>query len=494
MAARLKSGCGVLGGFHRESETWLSTVWLLPLRGMSEARQPEVGRIVDGKYRLTRLLGHGGMGSVWEGVHTSLGTRFALKYIDVAFAGRPDVRARFANEALAAARLKSKHIVQVYDHGVDEQGAPYIVMEFLSGEPLDVKLAREKRLDLADATSLVIQIAKALHRAHAAGIVHRDLKPENVFLVWDEEDQKTLVKVVDFGIAKFVDGSGVDSATRTGAVLGTPHFMSPEQARGLKTVDRAADVWSLGVIAYRCVAGCLPFEGEAVGDLLVKICTIDHPPPSSFVEVPAGFDEWMARCLEKEPDKRFASAKEQADALKELVHKLDPSLSLAAISNQEPALDGKDQRVVARGSTGDTTDGVEGVARTVSSRRWLLPVLVGAAGVFALLVWRATRTEGTSLLPVAMSAAVDSVAAQGASPPVTAAAGSEPSLLSAAPSAPSPPAGVSGGRSALPSAPVPQALAPKAAKPPRPLRPVQRDEPPKPPPKRPAAPTDELGY
>ncbi len=286
---------------------------------MSSVHEPEVGQVVADKYRLTKLLGRGGMGSVWEGVHTSLGTRVAVKFIEAAFAKQPEVRDRFMNEAHAAARLQSKHIVQVFDHGVTAEGRPYIVMEYLSGEPLDARLAREGTLSLGDTATILLQLCRAMQRAHSAGIVHRDLKPENVFLVWDEEDQRDIVKVVDFGIAKFTGESGISSSTRTGTVLGTPHFMSPEQARGLKDVDARSDVWSIGVIAYRCVTGGLPFDGEAVGDLLVKICTQQPSPASESVPLPRAFDEWLATSLAKEPQDRFPSTREQAAALRALV-------------------------------------------------------------------------------------------------------------------------------------------------------------------------------
>jgi serine/threonine protein kinase len=273
--------------------------------------------IVAGKYRLTRLLGRGGMGSVWEGVHATLGTRVAVKFIEAEHVNSPEARTRFENEARAAATLKSKHVVEVYDHGVMEDGRPFIVMEFLEGEPLDRRLDRVGRLAPKDTARLLQQVCRALSKAHAAGIVHRDLKPENIFLVWDDEDAADIVKVVDFGIAKFTDAaSGNSSATRTGSVLGTPYYMSPEQARGLRSVDYRSDLWSIGVIAYRCMVGQLPFEGEAVGDLLVKLCTAPIPVPSQVApDVPPGFDAWLMKSLSRETEHRFRSAAEQAASL-----------------------------------------------------------------------------------------------------------------------------------------------------------------------------------
>ena len=283
-----------------------------------EARQ-ETDRheLIAGKYRITRLMGRGGMGTVWEGVHVSLGTRVAVKFIDSEHTENADVRNRFANEAQAAARLRTKHVVQVFDHGVHEDGRSYIVMEFLSGETLDRRLDRSGRLSPQETTRIVIQVCRALTKAHAAGIVHRDLKPENIFLVWDEEDSEDIVKVVDFGIAKFTDGTAsATSATRTGAMLGTPFYMSPEQARGLRTVDFRTDLWSLGVVAYECIVGQVPFDGEAVGDLVVKICTAPLPSPSQLASgVPPGFDAWFRRALERDPARRFSSAAELGEAL-----------------------------------------------------------------------------------------------------------------------------------------------------------------------------------
>ncbi|MEP7052606.1 MAG: protein kinase [Pseudomonadota bacterium] len=274
--------------------------------------------LVAGKYRLTRLLGRGGMGAVWEGTHTSLGTRVAVKFIDAEYAESPEARSRFENEARAAARLRSKHVVEVYDHGVSEDGRPFIVMEYLQGEPLDKRLDRLGRLPAKETAHLMLQVCRALTKAHAANVVHRDLKPENIFLVWDDEEGTDVVKVVDFGIAKFTDASlgAVSSSTRTGSVLGTPHYMSPEQARGLRSVDYRSDLWSVAVIAYRSIVGQLPFDGEAVGDLLVKLCTAPIPVPSQLVPgIPPSFDAWLAKALNRDPAQRFSSAAQLGESL-----------------------------------------------------------------------------------------------------------------------------------------------------------------------------------
>jgi eukaryotic-like serine/threonine-protein kinase len=273
--------------------------------------------LVAGKYRVTDLLGRGGMGSVWAGTHTSLGTRVAVKFIDQEHATSREARQRFENEARAAASLRSKHVVEVYDHGVTDDGRPFIVMEYLDGEPLDRRLDRIGRMQPKDAARIAGQVCRALSKAHAVGIVHRDLKPENVFLVWDDEDGADVAKVVDFGIAKFTDSvAASSSATRTGSVLGTPYYMSPEQARGLRSVDFRSDLWSVGVIVFRCMTGHLPFEGEAVGDVLVKLCTAPVPVPSQLApDLPPGFDAWTSRALAREPEGRFQSAADLAQSL-----------------------------------------------------------------------------------------------------------------------------------------------------------------------------------
>ncbi len=283
-----------------------------------EAQLPSQG-LVAGKYELLRLIGKGGMGSVWEGRHTSLGTQVAIKFIEKEYADNEEARKRFDTEARAAAKLQSKHAIQIHDHGVTGDGKPYIVMEMLIGEPLDKRIDRVRVLSLNDTAHIVQQVCRGLQKAHDNGIVHRDLKPENIFLVRDEDGGDEIAKVLDFGIAKIrnspVDQS-VSANTRTGAVLGTPFYMSPEQARGLRDIDHRTDLWSLGVIAFKCVTGRLPFEGESLGDLLVKICTAPMPIPSQVnPQLPPSFDAWFSRALDREPARRFASANELGEAI-----------------------------------------------------------------------------------------------------------------------------------------------------------------------------------
>jgi serine/threonine protein kinase len=243
----------------------------------------------------------------------------AIKFVDPEYAQSREARSRFVTEARAAATIQSKHAVQIYDHGMTDDGRPYIVMELLLGEPLDKRIDRLRHISLPETARVLSQVCRALQRAHDAGIIHRDLKPENIFLVRSLDDDDEVAKVLDFGIAKIKAPPGeqpATSSTKTGAVLGTPYYMSPEQARGLRNIDHRTDLWSLGVIAYKCVTGILPFEGESVGDLLVKICTGPVPTPSlTLPGLPPSFDTWFSRALEREPERRFSRASELAEAL-----------------------------------------------------------------------------------------------------------------------------------------------------------------------------------
>ena len=201
--------------------------------------------VVADRYRLVRMIGRGGMGSVWQAVHLSLDQPCAVKFIEGEVGNAADAHARFEREAKAAAALRSPNVVQILDHGV-WAGRPYIAMELLEGEDLGRALLRAGgKLPPARILEVLEQVCRALTRAHAAGFVHRDLKPDNVFLTQD--DDRLLVKILDFGVAKQTSQAIEGSNTRTGAMLGTPYYMSPEQAQGIKSVDARSDLWSLAV-------------------------------------------------------------------------------------------------------------------------------------------------------------------------------------------------------------------------------------------------------
>jgi serine/threonine protein kinase len=268
--------------------------------------------VIAGRFRLNHPIGRGGMGSVWHATHLGLDIPCAVKFIEGEYASVAEAQARFEREAKAAATLRSPHVVQILDHGVCE-GTPYIAMELLEGEDLGKRLLKVGKLSPREVHGIVTQVCRALSKAHGLGIVHRDLKPDNIFLVRD--DDREIAKVLDFGIAKRDQNSLQGSNTKTGAMLGTPYYMSPEQAQGTKSVDFRSDLWSLGVIVYQCATGLLPFESEALGDLLMKIIVNPLPVPSQRAEVPPGFDAWWARASARDPARRFQSAKDFADAL-----------------------------------------------------------------------------------------------------------------------------------------------------------------------------------
>jgi serine/threonine-protein kinase len=268
--------------------------------------------VVAGKFRLNRMLGGGGMGSVWHATHLGLDIPCAVKFVKGELLEQDDIKARFEREAKAAAQLRSPHVVQILDHGVCE-GTPYIAMELLDGEDLGTRLERVGRLPVEELCKIVGEACRALAKAHAQGIVHRDLKPDNIYIVRD--DDREITKVLDFGIAKTLGNEVGGSSTKTGAMLGTPYYMSPEQAQGTKMVDGRSDLWALAVIVFQSVTGRLPFESEALGDLLVKIIIAPIPFPSQYAPVPAGFDKWWAKASARDPSERFQSAKDFADAL-----------------------------------------------------------------------------------------------------------------------------------------------------------------------------------
>ncbi|EYF01339.1 serine/threonine-protein kinase [Chondromyces apiculatus] len=276
--------------------------------------QINAGTIIDNKYRLERPLSRGGMGMVWVARHARLGSPVAVKFMDAAFASSSTFVARFEREARIAANLQSPHVVHVQDYGIDG-GVPYLVMELLQGEDLGSRLDRERRMSLPQAAQILSQVGKALRRAHESGLVHRDLKPGNIFLA--RVDDEEIAKVLDFGIVKEAPGQLKGEATQPGEVLGSPHYMSPEQVLGESDVDHRSDLWALGVILFKMLTGTLPFPGDQLGAVMGKILT-ELPPQATRVapDLPAAMDGFFARALVRDRKQRFQSVMELVDALR----------------------------------------------------------------------------------------------------------------------------------------------------------------------------------
>jgi eukaryotic-like serine/threonine-protein kinase len=274
------------------------------------------GVILGGRYQLISEIGRGGMGTVWSAKRIDLDAIVAVKLMKGDVPPTPEALERFRREAKSAAALRGPHVVQILDYGVDDaSGVPFITMELLEGESLRQRLDTAKRLSPAQTADLIAQAARGLARAHAAGIMHRDLKPENVFLVENEDAE--LVKLLDFGIAKAEVHSG-HFVTATGTVIGTPHYMSPEQVEPSRRVDYRTDIWSLGVIAAECLIGQRPFEGDTLQELAMKICLGRSRLPSAVCPVPVGFDAFFAQACAVDPERRFQSATELARALSDV--------------------------------------------------------------------------------------------------------------------------------------------------------------------------------
>ena len=270
-----------------------------------------------GPYRIVRKLGEGGMGAVWLGEHTLLGRRAAIKVLLREFSANEQIIHRFFNEAKAVTAINDPGIVQVFDFGYHTDGSAYLVMEVLEGEAMDARLKRIGRFTPVDAVRLMAQIATSLGAAHAKGVVHRDLKPENIFIVGDPAvTGGERSKILDFGIAKLAGDEPGKVKTRTGVVMGTPIYMSPEQCRGMSTIDARSDIYTLGCVLFTMLCGRPPFDAEGTGDLIIMHVRDVPPAPSQFAPgIPYGLDAVVLRCLEKDPGQRFQTTAELVQAL-----------------------------------------------------------------------------------------------------------------------------------------------------------------------------------
>ncbi len=308
---------------------------------------PMIGKLVGGRYKITRKLGQGGMGAVYQAEHTGVGQRVAIKFLNPNFSGDPDVVRRFLNEARSYGAITHPHAVQLHDFGQDEEGNLYISMEFIEGIDLKRTLEAEQRLKLTDALDIALQIADVLGYAHSKGIVHRDLKPENVMLVKGLRGYHA--KVLDFGVARLM--AEQTRVTAAGSICGTPRYMSPEQAEG-GDIDHRSDIYALGLVLFECLTGVHPFTAPSIAEVLRK--QVLEPMPhledvAPELRLPSGIDNIIQKAVAKNRDQRWSTMEEFAKALVALV----PTSTLVAaegLNSAQTMIKGPPEKTSYQGS------------------------------------------------------------------------------------------------------------------------------------------------
>jgi tRNA A-37 threonylcarbamoyl transferase component Bud32 len=381
-----------------------------------ESFDPLVGAALAGRYLIVRRIGEGGMGAVYEAKHTVIGKRVAVKVLLEKFHSNSDFVARLLQEARLASSIGHEHIVDVTDFGTTDDGRSFVVMEFLDGEPLAQLVMREAPLPVERSLRIARQVASALGAAHAKGIYHRDVKPENVYLI--RRGDADFVKVVDFGISKAVKQGGEDPAesyrlTHTGLLLGTPLYMSPEQARGEDDLDHRVDIWALGVMLYECLTGEVPFHANNYLGIISQVLTHTPLPPSQLrpeLGIPEAVETVVMRAMNKDRRHRYQT-------MAEVEHDLERLLA----GDQDVGLP---VRIGAPGPAGaaEATGG--------GPKRWHLVVAGGM--VIGAGVTLALRHPGEGQPPPPSAVSSGSSAAPSAAQPLPAAA---PAAVAAAPPA-----------------------------------------------------------
>ena len=359
----------------------------------NQAASALVGVVLDGSYRIETLLGEGGMGAVYRATQLRLDKPVAVKVMARELAANQEALERFRREARVTSGLGHPNIVQVFDFSATPTGEPFFVMEFLEGEDLDHRLRRVGRLPISDVVHVVRQVASALAATHVKGVVHRDLKPGNIYLL-DIAGTKDFVKVLDFGISKVRTAS--TRLTRTSSVMGTPNYMSPEQARGqIEDIDERTDQWALGCIAWECLAGRGPFVGENVPSILFQIV---HEPPSPLLPSVAGLhprvEEVLLRALAKNKTERFPTVGGFAAALEVAsagaASAMQPSIGLRPRSAPDTGTqDRANPSTTFTQTAGEMDDALD--SPPSSSKRWAWTVAVAAVAgliLFAFLLLR----------------------------------------------------------------------------------------------------------
>ncbi len=337
-----------------------------------------------GPYRITRVIGRGGMGVVYEAQHAQTGERVAIKTLLPHLTASQQSAARFVREAEAAGRVRHPHTVHISDVGV-ANSVPYLVMELLEGEDLNKRLERMVRFRASALIDLILPVCSALVTAHQAGIVHRDLKPENIFIARQrgEVGPVEVVKVLDFGISHIASPADAVRLTQTNSIVGTPYYMSPEQSKGARFADAKSDQWSVGVILYECLTGEVPFPGDSFIEVLRSMAKGTFDPPRKYApEISQELEAIVVRTLEQEPSKRFPSMRHLARAL--LPYASPRGRAVWSGAFEEGGATPSEVQVLSSADFGPPKP----------ERRWLLlagvaAILIGTGG----LVWRALHAE-----------------------------------------------------------------------------------------------------
>ncbi|HEY5373467.1 MAG TPA: serine/threonine-protein kinase, partial [Polyangiaceae bacterium] len=386
---------------------------------MAEPAPVNPGDVLAGKYRVERVLGMGGMGVVVAATHLELGQLVALKFLLPAAELNAEATARFIREARAAVRISSEHVARVTDVGRLENGAPYMVMEYLEGVDLGEHV-KGAHLPIDAAADFVLQACEAIAVAHALGIVHRDLKPANLF-VTIRPDGTPLIKVLDFGISKVVGINEQNpSLTKTSAVMGSPLYMSPEQMRSARNVDARADIWSLGTILHELIAGSPPFGGETLGEVFSNVMTVEATPLRVLrPETPERLERLVQRALEKDPARRIANVGDLAAALAEfaparsraLVARVQGVLQRAGLASSTPevaegAVDLGTPAVAAAGVAATDTSWADQASRNSRGSKRLLAVAAVGVALFAAVGSTMALRASRARAPVASEASV----------------------------------------------------------------------------------------